>query len=92
MDAAGRRFGFKKARGLLSQDEAGESRRPPKTKSEVRQRHFFIKSSTALVNATTPLRIVGSRSGANLLECKLGSGGAPGFFESAIFSGATTPT
>ena len=56
------------------------------------QRYFFIKSSTALVIATTPVRIVGSGTGANLLECKLGSGGAPGFFEAAIFSGATAPT
>ncbi len=55
-------------------------------------RYFFIKSSTALVIATMPVRIVGSGTGANLLECRLGSGAPPGFFDSAIFSGATAPT
>ena len=30
--------------------------------------------------------------GANLLECKVGSGGAPGFFDSANFAGSTAPT
>ena len=55
-------------------------------------RYFFIKSRTALVIAITPVRIVGSGKGANLLECKLGNGAAPGFLEAAIFSGATAPT
>ena len=83
----------KKARSLLSLDEAGESRRPPANKSEVGpQRYFFIKSSTALVIAIIRVRIVGSGTGATLLECKLGSGGGPGFFEAAIFADATAPT
>ena len=77
MDAAERRFGFKKARGLLSPDEAGESRRPPAISPRCAQRYFFIKSSTALVIATILVRIVGSGTGANLLGCKLGSDGAP---------------
>src|SRR5438128_6328853 len=55
-------------------------------------RYFFIRSSTAAVIATIPVRIVGSGTGANLLECKLGSGDAPGFFDSAIFAGSTAPT
>jgi len=54
--------------------------------------YFFIKSSTAAVIATIPVRIVGSGTGANLLECKLGRGDAPGFFESAILDGSTAPT
>src|SRR5207237_3676911 len=54
--------------------------------------YFFIKSSTATVIATIPVRIVGSGIGANLLECKLGNGVAPGFFDSAIFCGSTAPT
>ena len=49
------------------------------------ENHFFIKSSTAAVIATMPVRIVGSGTGANLLECKVGSGGAPGFFDSRYF-------
>lgn len=55
-------------------------------------RYFFIKSRTALVIAIMPVRMVGSGTGANLLECRLGSGSAPGFFEAAILSGATPPT
>src|SRR5438045_8838397 len=39
-----------------------------------------------------PVRIVGSGTGANLLECRLGSGGAPGFLLSATFAGSTAPT
>jgi hypothetical protein len=35
-----------------------------------------------------PTRIVGSGTGANLLECKLGSG-VPFFLLSAIFAGST---
>src|SRR5438128_11755065 len=54
--------------------------------------YFLIKSSTAAVTATITVRIVGSGTGANLLECKLGSGDAPGFFDSAIFAGSTAPT
>src|SRR5436853_6376294 len=54
--------------------------------------YFFVSSSTAAVIATIPVRIVGSGTGANLLECKLGSGDAPGFFDSAIFAGSTAPT
>ena len=54
--------------------------------------YFFIKSNTAAVIATMPVRIVGSGTGANLLECKVGSGGAPGFFDSAIVAGSTAPT
>jgi len=52
--------------------------------------YFFISSSTASVMATTPSLIVGSGTGANLLECKLGSG-APVFSLSAIFAGSTAP-
>lgn len=54
--------------------------------------YFFIKSSTALVIAMMPVLIVGSGTGANLLECRLGSGGASGFLEAVIFSVATAPT
>src|SRR5207247_10413239 len=54
--------------------------------------YFFIKSSAAAVIATIPVRIVGSGTGANLLECKLGSREAPGFFDSAILAGSTAPT
>src|SRR5437588_12958383 len=56
------------------------------------ENYFFIRSSTAAVMATVPVRIVGSGTGANLLECKLGGGDAPGFFDSAIFAGSTAPT
>jgi len=56
------------------------------------ENYFFIRSSTAAVIATIPVRIVGSGRGANLLECKLGSGDAPGFFDSAILVGSTAPT
>ena len=56
------------------------------------ENYFFIRSSTAAVIATIPVRIVGSGTGANLLECKLGSGDAPGFFDSAILVGSTAPT
>jgi hypothetical protein len=38
-----------------------------------------------------PARIVGSGMGANLLECRLGSG-VPFFLLSAIFTGSTAPT
>jgi len=54
--------------------------------------YFFIRSRTALVITISPVLIVGSGTGANLLECKLGNGGAPGFLEAAILSGATAPT
>jgi hypothetical protein len=54
--------------------------------------YFFIRSSTAAVIATMPVRIVGSGTGANLLECRVGSGAAPGFFDSANFAGSTAPT
>jgi hypothetical protein len=37
-----------------------------------------------------PTRIVGSGTGANLLECKLGSA-VPLFLLSAIFAGSTAP-
>src|SRR5205814_9593607 len=52
--------------------------------------YFFIKSSTAAVMATMPVRIVGSGIGANLLECKLGNGAAPGFLDSAILDRKST--
>src|SRR4029077_13833927 len=54
--------------------------------------YFFIRSSTAAVIATMPVRIVGSGTGANLLECRVGSGAVPGFFDSANFAGSTAPT
>ncbi len=63
----------------------------PTAQQNVR-RHFFIKSSTAEVIAIMPVRIVGSGTGANLLECRLGSGAAPGFRLSAYFAGSTAPT
>jgi hypothetical protein len=53
--------------------------------------YFFIKSSTALVMAMSPVRMVGSGTGANLLECKLGNG-VPVFLLSAAFAGSTAPT
>lgn len=53
--------------------------------------YFFISSSTAVVIAIIPVRIVGSGTGANLLECKLGRC-VPVLLLSAIFSGATAPT
>jgi len=37
-------------------------------------RYFIINSSTALVIPIIPKRIVGSGTGANLLDCTLGSG------------------
>ena len=55
-----------------------------------RSRYFFINSSTALVIAITPVRMVGSGTGANLLECKLGSD-CPVFLLSASFAGSTPP-
>src|SRR5437763_10299856 len=62
------------------------------TYAAVRACYLFIKSNTAAVIATTPVRIVGSGTGANLLECRVGSGAAPGFFDSANFAGSTAPT
>jgi hypothetical protein len=53
--------------------------------------YFFISSSTAFVIPINPVRIVGSGTGANLLECKLGRG-APVFLLSAAFAGSTAPT
>ncbi len=53
--------------------------------------YFFSRSSTTLVIATIPVRIVGSGTGRNLLECNEGRL-APVFFASATFSGATAPT
>src|SRR6266567_5654963 len=52
---------------------------------------YFITSSTALVIPMMPTRIVGSGTGANLLEYRLGSG-TPVFFDSATFAGSTAPT
>src|SRR6266567_1720897 len=52
--------------------------------------YFFINSSTALVMPMIPTRIVGSGTGANLLECKLGNS-FPSFLNCAIFSGSTAP-
>ena len=52
--------------------------------------YFFINSSTALVIPIIPTRIVGSGTGANLLECKLGRS-MPFFLLSAIFAGSTAP-
>jgi hypothetical protein len=60
--------------------------------NRVSRNHFFVKSNTAEVIATMPVRIVGSGTGANLLECRVGSGAAPGFFDSANFAGSTAPT
>ena len=37
------------------------------------QLYFFINSSTALVIPMIPTRIVGSGTGANLLECRVGN-------------------
>ena len=54
--------------------------------------YLFIKSITALVMPMIPVRIVGSGTGANLLECRLGNGVAPGFLLSATFAGSTAPT
>ena len=54
-------------------------------------RYFFIKSSTAATIPTMPVLIVGSGTGANLLECKLGKG-VPLFLLSATFAGSTAPT
>lgn len=54
------------------------------------QLHFFISSSTAVVIPTMPVRMVGSGTGANLLECRLGNSFPP-FLNWAIFSGATAP-
>ncbi len=69
------------------------SLRSPEHRETVEERiYFFIKSSTAAVIATTPVRMVGSGTGANLLECRVGSGAAPGFFDSANFAGSTAPT
>ena len=65
---------------------------PPVAIFGIPDHYFFIRSRTAAVIATIPVRIVGSGTGANLLECKVGSGGAPGFFDSAIFAGSTAPT
>ena len=53
--------------------------------------YFFINSITAVVIAVTARRMVGSGMGANLLECKLGSG-LPLFLLSAILAGSTAPT
>src|SRR4030095_122936 len=52
--------------------------------------YFFTNSNTALVIPMMPTRIVGSGTGANLLECTLGSG-VPVFLLSAIFAGSTAP-
>src|SRR5947207_8419791 len=75
-----------------SVNKSGSEGRYRQTCARVGENHFFIRSSTAAVIATIPVRIVGSGTGANLLECKLGSGDAPGFFDSAIFAGSTAPT
>src|SRR4051812_42869651 len=56
-----------------------------------RPSYFFIRSSTALVIPMIPVRIVGSGTGANLLECRLGNG-VPLFLLSAAFAGSTAPT
>ena len=52
--------------------------------------HFFISSSTAAVIPITPVRIVGSGTGANLLECRVGNS-FPVCLYSAIFAGSTAP-
>src|SRR6266705_1683317 len=52
--------------------------------------YFFIKSSTAVVIAMIPVRIVGSGTGANLLECRVGNS-FPACLYSAIFAGSTAP-
>ena len=52
--------------------------------------HFFINSSTAVVIPIMPVRMVGSGTGANLLECRLGNS-FPSFLYSAIFAGSTAP-
>ena len=52
--------------------------------------HFFINSSTAVVIPTMPVRMVGSGTGANLLECRPGNS-FPSFLNWAMFSGATAP-
>src|SRR5437763_10234161 len=56
------------------------------------RRHFFKRSSAQLVMPTMPVRMVTSATGRNLLECSDGNGGAPGFLDWAITSGATAPT
>ena len=52
--------------------------------------YFFINSSTALVIPMIPTRIVGSGTGANLLECRVGNS-FPACLYSAIFAGSTAP-
>ncbi len=53
--------------------------------------NFFIKFSTAPLIAFTPVRIVGSGTGANSLECGPGSG-VPFSFASFNFCGSTAPS
>lgn len=54
-------------------------------------RAYFIKSSTALVMALTPVRRVGSGMGAHRAECTPGSG-TPVRWLSANFSESTAPS
>src|SRR5438876_10903051 len=71
--------------------EGGYSEQATASASMLRLRHFFSSSTTALVIPIIPVRMVGSGTGANLLECKLGNG-VPLFFDSATFAGSTAPT
>ena len=73
-------------RGRLTRCQLGDT---PATKLSLLD-YFFINSNTALVIPTMPTRIVGSGTGANLLECALGNG-VPVFLLSAIFAGSTAP-
>ena len=53
--------------------------------------YFFIRSNTALVMDFTPVRSVGSGTGAHKLECNPGSG-TPVRRLSASFAGSTAPS
>src|SRR6266403_1813497 len=63
----GRRSGISAANPLVESEQTLPERRS-------RLFYFFISSSTASVIAATASLIVGSDTGANLLECKLGNG------------------
>src|SRR5262249_2695340 len=58
--------------------------------TQARHHLLFINSSTALVMPMIPTLIVGSGTGANLLECSVGNS-FPSFLNCAIFSGSTAP-
>src|ERR1051326_883911 len=76
---------FTSVRTSRSRDEYGNRIR------QVGTDYFFIKSSTALVIAFTPVRIDGSGTGANSLECGPGSR-VPFSLASASFAESTAPS